>query len=97
MIYIYKMHAGMLGTDQMFWSNCKINTWEYAVDHALGFGNEQDEYDEWSEGNEPECWLVDKVSTVTQLEEYLGELLIGGDTLEDLLTEMAQQGVVLHD
>ena len=95
MVYIYKMHAGTMGTEETFWSKDKVDTWECAVDHAQSYGNEQDEYGEWSEGCEPECWLDEEVKTLAELEPHLGFLLVGGDTEEELLAEMAKEGIFL--
>ena len=94
MIYIYKMHAGMLGTDETFWSTEKVDEWEYAVDHAESFGNEIDEDDEWLEG-EPECWLEGTVTTLQELDKHLGSILRGNEREEDLVADIAKAGVIL--
>ena len=95
-VYIYKMHAGMLGTDESFAlvmeSPLSLDEeQEYVCDHATSY-QEQDEEGEWTDGD-PEIWLVTTCTTKEQVEEEDGELLRGRDTLEGLFEELEKDGM----
>lgn len=88
-VYVYKMHAGIVGTDETFVTVHKLSErseWDYVRDHAESFGMEQDEEgifrDEDGYEMEPEIWLVDVVSSRAQMQEHLGDLLLGNQTEE---------------
>lgn len=83
MIYIYEMHAGCRGTDQIEWfTEEQENTYELAQQHAESYWNEQE--------GEPECWLEGTATTIAELKQFSGTILTGCDTLEDLVKEVEQ-------
>jgi hypothetical protein len=99
-VYIYKMHAGLVGTDESF---CEVDNqelpgnyqWERAVEHAATYGNEQDEDGDWGEDfSDPECWLEAVVTTLAELEEESGYLICGHDTFEALVKRLEDEGMV---
>ena len=99
-VFIYGMHAGMLGTDEQFTlvSDKELpcdQMEEYMYDHATSY-QEQDEDGEWSEG-EPEIWLEGTATTLEELSEYSGELLCGNDTFQGLVEKLEVEGMVFPD
>ena len=99
-VFIYKMHAGCLGTDETLLhvgeeGLSDSTQWEHAVAHAEGYGNEQIEDEEWHEDfSEPEIWLAATVTTIAELDEESGYILCGNETLEGLVVELEQDGMV---
>jgi hypothetical protein len=98
-VYVYKTHAGMVGTDESF---CIVGDTpltlggeqEYAYDHATSY-QEQDEDGEWPDGD-PEIWLVAVCLTKAEVEDQSGELLCGNDTLEALIARLEADGMVFN-
>jgi hypothetical protein len=99
-VYVYKMHAGCVGTDESF---CEVDTqelpsrfqWEFASDHAASYGKERDVDGEWDEDfSDPECWLEAVVTTLDELEKESGHLLCGHDTFEALVKRLEDEGMV---
>ena len=96
-VYVYKMHAGTCGTDEVHLHvgetelDCGTID-EIVYDHATSY-YEQDEDGEWEDGD-PEIWLEATVTTLEELEEQSGYILCGADTLEDLVTQLESEGMV---
>jgi hypothetical protein len=99
-VYIYKMHAGQVGTDESF---CIVDDdplpssteWDCATEHAASYGNERDEDGEWGEDfSDPECWLEAVVTTLDELEKESGYLICGHDTFEALVKRLEEDGMV---
>jgi hypothetical protein len=99
-VYIYEMHAGMLGTTEQFTHvsdkemplSCME---EHMYDHASSY-QEQDEEGEWEEGD-PEIWLAGIAITLSELEEYSGTLLCGSQTFQGLVEYLEKDGMVFPD
>lgn len=97
-VFVYKMDAGLVGTEETFTVVDEKPlpddvAWEYATDHAMSYGNEQDEDEEWEHG-QPECWLASTVTTLAELEEVSGYLMYGTMQLEDLVKSLEKEGMV---
>jgi len=97
-VYVYKMHAGSHGTEETHvhvgeGELTPSEQWEWAKDHAESYGNEFDG-DEWSEGSEPEMWLIATVTTLAELEAVSPEVLCGSETLKDLIASVERDGMV---
>ena len=101
---MYKMNAGMLGTEQVYLHvaeeelNCS-ESWELAVDHAEQYSVYQGESEgfldeDGEETSEPEIYLAATITNLAELEEYSDEILCGSDTLESLVIDLKSQGMV---
>jgi hypothetical protein len=98
-VFIYKMNAGMLGTDEALPLVSDIplshrDQEDYVYDHATSY-QEEDEDGEWPEGD-PEIWLERVCTTKEEIEEESGYLLCGHDTLEDLISRLEADGMVFQ-
>lgn len=99
-VFVYKMHAGVLGTDTAFTVVGKEPLTseeedEYVYYHATSY-QEQDEDGEWPEGD-PCIWLAATCTTKEELKKCSGYLLSGGDTFEGLIADLEKEGMKFYD
>lgn len=98
-VYVYKMHAGTMCTDESFALVLEeplssSMEWDYAMEHAECYGNEQDEDGEWYQGGYPECWLSATVTTIEELRDPADYILCGGEAFETLVKTLEEEGMV---
>ena len=99
-VFVYRMHAGMCGTDEAFTVVDETpltpdEEWDYAVSHGECYGVEQNEDGEY-EANTPECYLAATVTTKNELSRESGYLLTGYDTFEALVKRLEAEGMIFQ-
>lgn len=93
-VYVYRMNAGLVGTDESWVETQEIPYSAQDVileEHASSYGIELGEHGQYEDENgnevEPELWLEGTANSLEQLQQYLLELLTGGQTTEEFLQE----------